>query len=657
MHLTSRGQWPLLIGFCLILSGSALCARSATAPAIIPKPAKMGGKPGVFAIGPSTRIFFAPDDAGGAQRVGEYLSALLAKSLGRKIPVQTAPNTFELGGAILLSAAARGGEGPESYQLLVTEQTIRISASTVAGLFYGVQTLRQMLPAEIESGAPLTQPLEVPSVWIHDSPRYAWRGLMLDSSRTFLSLDYLRRTIDRMALYKLNMLHLHLTDDQGWRLEIKKYPELTTVGAHFATSFGGGGGFYTQQEMRDLIAYAGERNITIVPEIEMPGHSTEVLAAYPELACDLPEPRVFEVHPFWEGDVELTQPLCAGNDKTYAMYQDILGEVMDLFPSPFIHVGGDEVPKDAWKKCPRCQMRIKAEGLKNEEELQSYFMRRIEKIIEAKGRRMIGWDEILEGGLAPGATVMSWRGTKGGVAAAQLGHDVVMTPNPYAYFDYTYHTTPTAKVYSYDPAAKEFTPAMAQHILGVQASMWTHIAVTEAAIDYQIYPRLLALAEVAWTPQSIRNWSDFESRLSKHERRLLALDIRYYDAAATGRKLGAWQSAELAGETPRQFEWEATPALPRAGEVEVQVRRDDGEKRTYVRSVELLEDGMEISQAAFPGPLDKYNDVNIGWLAVGKRKTGARYTVRVTLQGSKEGAVSGSVWIMGPHIPEGRAQP
>jgi hypothetical protein len=252
---------------------------------------------------------------------------------------------------------------------------------------------------------------------------------------------------------------------------------------------------------------------------------------------------------------------------------------------------------------------------------------------------------------------MSWRGTKGGVAAAQLGHDVVMTPNPYAYFDYTYHTTPTAKVYSYDPAAKEFTPAMAQHILGVQASMWTHIAVTEAAIDYQIYPRLLALAEVAWTPQSIRNWSDFESRLSKHERRLLALDIRYCDAAATGRKLGAWQSAELAGETPRQFEWEATPALPRAGEVEVQVRRDDGEKRTYVRSVELLEDGMEISQAAFPGPLDKYNDVNIGWLAVGKRKTGARYTVRVTLQGSKEGAVSGSVWIMGPHIPEGRAQP
>ena len=214
-----------------------------------------------------------------------------------------------------------------------------------------------------------------------------------------------------MALYKLNVLHLHLTDDQGWRLEIKKYPKLTTVGAHYADRYGGGGGFYTQQEMRDLIAYARERNITIVPEIEMPGHSIEVLAAYPELACVLPERQTFEVRPFWEGLLQLTQPLCAGNDRVYEMYQDILSEVIDVFPSKFIHVGGDEVPKDAWNKCPRCQARIKAEGLKDAEELQSYFMRRIEKMIEAKGRRMIGWDEILEGGLAPGAAVMSWRGT------------------------------------------------------------------------------------------------------------------------------------------------------------------------------------------------------------------------------------------------------
>jgi hexosaminidase len=366
----------------------------------------------------------------------------------------------------------------------------------------------------------------------------------------------------------------------------------------------------------------------------MPGHSTEVLATYPDLACDLPEPRRFEVHPFWEGIVALTQPLCAGNDKVYAMYQDILAEVIDLFPSPYIHVGGDEVPKDAWKKCPRCQARIKAEGLKDEEELQSYFMRRIEKVVEAKGRRLIGWDEILEGGLAPGASVMSWRGTKGGVAAAQLGHDVVMTPNPYTYFDYTYHTTPTKKVYSYDPAATEFTPALAQHILGVQASMWTHIAVTPEAIDYQIYPRLLALAEAAWTPQRMRDWSDFSSRADSHFSRLESLDIKYCDVSAPGKRLGAWQASDLTGETPRQFTWEATTLIPNSGEFQVQVRHDDGEKLTYVRSVALLEDGKEISRAAFPGPLDKTNDVNIGWLAIGERQVGSRYVVRVTLQGS-----------------------
>jgi hexosaminidase len=637
----------ILLALSLLTSASGVGADGNTVPAIIPKPAKMEVKPGVFVLAAGSKIDLQSNDRH-SRWIADYLSKLLSSALGGPVPVQLATSNGPLRSAVVLSLAASGALGPEGYELTVTPQSVRINAARPAGLFYGVQTLRQMLPPEIESNAAVQKPLEVACLQIQDQPRYSWRGLMLDCSRTFLPISYLRSTIDRMALYKLNMLHLHLTDDQGWRLEIKKYPELTTVGAHYAARYGGGGGFYTQEEMRDLIAYASERNITIVPEIEMPGHSTEVLVTYPELACDLPEPRKFEVRPFWEGVVELTQPLCAGNDKLYAMYQDILGEVIDLFPSPFIHVGGDEVPKDAWKKCSRCQARIKVEGLKDEEELQSYFMRRMEKIIEAKGRRLIGWDEILEGGLAPGATVMSWRGTKGGVAAAQMGHDVAMTPNPYTYFDYTYHTTPTEKVYAYDPAATEFTPALAQHILGVQASMWTHIAVTEAAIDYQIYPRLLALAEAAWTPQPIRDWSDFSSRAHTHYSRLQSLDIKYCDVAAPGKKLGAWQASDLAGETPREFTWEATPFLANSGEVQVQVRRDDGEKWTYVRSVALLEDGKEISQVAFPGPLDKYNDVNIGWLPVGQRRAGARYRVRATLQGSKDGAVSGSVWIMEP---------
>jgi hypothetical protein len=291
---------------------------------------------------------------------------------------------------------------------------------------------------------------------------------------------------------------------------------------------------------------------------------------------------------------------------------------------------------------------MKAEGLKDAEELQGYFMRRIEKTIEAKGRRMIGWDEILEGGLAPDATVMSWRGTKGGVAAANMGHDVVMTPNTNCYFDYTYHTTPTERVYSYDPVPKEFTGAMAKRILGVQGSMWTHIAVNEKAIDYQMYPRLAALAEVAWSPQQIREWSDFSARLDRHFRRFQLLGIRYFNKASVGKKIGAWQSSDLSGNAPRLFEWDTKPFLKKAGEYEVQVRREEGQKPVYVRSVALLEDGKEISREVFPGPLNERNDVAIGWLELGKRKPAARYSVRVTLQGTNEGGLSGSVWIMEP---------
>jgi hexosaminidase len=635
-----------VICFCLIAGVPTIRGENPGAPpAIIPKPARMEVHRGVFVFGPSTTVYLETEDSG-ARWVGEQLCTLLSSSMGRAVPLRVAPGGRRRN-SILLSLRAPRTLGPEGYEMMVSPDTIRISAVTVAGLFYGVQTLRQMLPLESESNAPGKERMEVPCVGIRDSPRFSWRGLMLDCSRTFLTLDYVKRSIDRMALYKLNVLHLHLTDDQGWRLEIKKYPKLTTVGARFSDRYGGGGGgYYSQQEMRDLITYAKERNITLVPEIEMPGHSMEVLAAYPELACDLPERQTFEVYPFWEGPLQLTQPLCAGNDRVFEMYQDILSEVIDLFPSKFIHVGGDEVPKDAWNKCPRCQARMKADGLKDAEELQGYFMKRIEKMIEAKGRRLIGWDEILEGGLAPGATVMSWRGTEGGVAAASLGHDVVMTPNGNCYLDYSYHTLPTEQVYSYDPVPKEFTGARAKQILGVQGNMWTHIAVTEQAIDYQMYPRLVGLAEVAWSPQQTREWSDFNARLDRHLRHFQLLGIHYFNKAAVGKKIGAWQASDLSGDATRLFEWDVTPFLNKASECEVQVRRDDGQKPVYVRSVALLEEGKEISREVFPGPLDKNNDVAIGWLELGKRKPAARYSLRVTLQGTKEGGLAGSVWIM-----------
>ncbi len=647
MRIPIRG-WRLFaaICFCLVAGVPAISGENAaTPPAIIPKPARMEVHEGFFVFGPSTEVDLETRDSG-AQWVGEYLRTLLSSSLGRTVPLRIAAGSGTRN-AIRLSLSAPGGLGPEGYEMIVSPHTVRISAGTAAGLFYGVQTLRQMLPPEIESPTPGKKRMEVPCVSIRDNPRFSWRGLMLDCSRTFLPLAYVERTIDRMALYKLNVLHLHLTDDQGWRLEIKGYPKLTTVGARFADRYGGGGGYYSQQEMRELITYAKERNITVVPEIEMPGHSLAALAAYPELACDLPTRQIFEVHPFWEGTLKFSPPLCAGNDRVFEMFGEILSEVVELFPSEFIHVGGDEVPKDSWSKCPRCQARIKGEGLKDVEELQSYFTRRIEKMIAAKGRRLIGWDEIIQGGLAPGATVMSWRGTEGGVAAANLGHDVVMTPNGYCYFDYTYHTTPTEKVYSYDPVPKEFTDAMAKHILGVQASMWTHIAVNEKAIDYQMFPRLAALAEVAWSPQEIRDWPDFSARLDRHLRRFQVLGIRYFDNAAVGNKIGSWQASDLSGDAPRQFEWDTTRLLNKAGEFEVQVRREEGHGPVYVRSVALLEGSKEISQEVFPGQLTESNNVAIGWLELGKRKPAARYSVRVTLQGTNQGGLAGSVWIEG----------
>jgi hexosaminidase len=651
MHCSKLAKYFLTIT-CFLFSVHPLVLHAYETPAalaVIPRPAKIEIRSGAFEIGPNTQIYLNADNAD-AGWVSQYLSRLLSKPIGHTIPVHVAENAGQYRGAIVLSLKAPATLATEGYELSISRDAIRISAPKVAGLFYGVQTLRQMLPPEIESREPMRRPLKVQGVRIQDSPRFAWRGLMLDCSRTFLSMDYLRHTVDLMALYKLNVLHLHLTDDQGWRLQIRQYPKLTTVGAYYARRFGGGGGFYTQEQMRNLIAYASKRNVTVVPEIEMPGHSAEVLAAYPELACPVPGKKpTFQVVPFWEPSLRHhhTQPLCVCKDNVFEMYRNILSEIIGLFPSEFIHVGGDEVPKEAWNESPLCQAFMKAKGLKDADELQSYFMKRIEKVVAAKGRRMIGWDEILEGGLAPGATVMSWRGTKGGLAAARAGHDVVMAPNPYTYFDYTYDTTPTQKVYSYDPA-EGFTPAMAKHILGVEACMWTHIAVTEKANDYQIYPRLLALAEVGWSPEQSREWSGFDHRLTRQFPRLQSLGVTYRDPQAVGTKLGTWSESDLTGDTPRVFNWDATSSVSHEGEIEVQVRWESGQHSFYVPSIELLEDGKQTSRVLFPAPLNKRNDVEVGWLSRGSRHPGSRYTLRATLQGTAEGAASGSVWIMKP---------
>ncbi len=426
--------------------------------------------------------------------------------------------------------------GEEGYTLSVTPNRIVIKANTSKGLFYGVQTLIQTLPFTRTNQVP-----QIPCLEIKDTPRFAWRGFMLDVSRHFFAPDMVKEVIDIMSSYKMNTFHWHLTDGTAWRLEIKKYPKLTEQAAWRLDEWGKlwnwsevafnadrnkatYGGFYTQEQVKEIVAYAKARNITVVPEIEMPGHSQAAMAAYPELSCN-PSIHFGTTGDFYANKVEGNY--CPGNDAACTFLENVLTEVMAIFPSTYIHIGGDEVEKDSWKKCAKCQARMKTEGLKDENELQSYFIRRIEKFLTSKKRKLIGWDEILEGGLAPEATVMSWRGEAGGIEAAKMKHNVVMSPGTPCYFDHYQgdpETEPRAfggfntlkKVYHYEPIPAEMTAEDAKYVLGAQANLWTEMISTREGAEYMILPRLLALSEVLWSPKTQRDWLGFNQRLQPH---------------------------------------------------------------------------------------------------------------------------------------------
>ena len=435
--------------------------------------------------------------------------------------------------------------GDEGYQLEVTTTRVVIRAPKAAGVFYGTQSLRQLLPAEAYSPVSLGGvSWRVPCVKVEDIPRFGWRGALVDVGRHFMPKAGLLRFIDAIAMLKLNVLQLHLTDDQGWRLEIRKYPKLTEVGSRRRETvlrraprgwkaFDGQvhAGFYTQQDMRAIVAYAAERHITVVPEIEMPGHSGAAIASYPELGNT---DRKLEVATHWG----VFKQILNANESTIRFCQDVLTEVLEIFPSKFIHVGGDEAPKDEWRASPAAQARIKELGLKNEEELQSYFTRRMDQFLTGHGRRLIGWDEILEGGLAPGATVMSWRGIQGGIAAARAGHDVVMTPTDFTYFDYYQSKDPDEplgaggfipleRVYQYDPVPEGFTPDQARRVLGTQGQLWTEGIATPHDLEYMAFPRLAALAEVAWTPLARKDYASFLERLSAQQQRWRVMGVNF----------------------------------------------------------------------------------------------------------------------------------
>jgi hexosaminidase len=513
---------------------------------LIPLPVTLETGKGSFTLKAST-VISGNDEA--AMPVVYQLASMIKVSTG--FPLFT--RTGESGDIALIIDTVKVWK-PEEYELRVTRRSLHLTAGTPAGLFRGIQTIRQLLPAAIESYAVVNDiEWKIPCVTINDYPRFAWRGMHLDVSRHFFNVEFVKRYIDIIAMHKMNVFHWHLVDDQGWRIEIKKYPLLTEVGAwrvdredkpwrsrppqqpgEKATY----GGFYTQEEIKEIVAYAAERYITVVPEIEMPAHVSSALAAYPQYSCT---GGPFTVPPgsIWP----ITDIYCAGKEETFTFLEDILTEVMELFPSEYIHIGGDEADKTEWRKCPLCQARINDEELKDEAELQSYFIKRIERYISSSGRRLIGWDEILEGGLAPGAAVMSWRGFEGGIEAAKAGHNVVMTPISHTYFN-LYQADPATeplayrglitleKVYLFEPVPAGLTADEEKYIIGAQACLWSEMVTNGEEAEYQILPRLTALSEVLWSGADKRNWADFIDRLPAITERYKIMNLRYSESSS-----------------------------------------------------------------------------------------------------------------------------
>jgi hexosaminidase len=518
-------------------------AQSPDQLSLVPLPSSLERATGAFAITSDTTI--AVDTA--VEDQGRYLAAVLAPAMGFDLRVVTGPAPTAPSIELRQDRPQADPGADEAYGLAVGPDGVRISASTPAGIFYGIQTLRQLLPPDVFSDTPVTNASWVaPAVTIEDDPRFSWRGSHLDVSRYFMPLDYIRKHLDLMALHKLNRFHWHLTDDQGWRVEIQQYPRLTEVGAWRAETIIGHerntpdvefdgtrhGGFYTQDEIEAIVAYAAERFITVIPEIEMPGHSQAVVAAYPELGS-VEEP--VEPKTRWGVSPYILNP----EDHTIRFMQNVLAEVLELFPSPWIHIGGDEARKTQWENNPRIQARIQALGLADEDEMQSWFIQQMDTFLTERGRRLIGWDEILEGGLAENATVMAWRGIDAAVEAARSGHDAVLAPTSHTYFDYYQSEDreneplaiggflPLEKVYTWEPMPSELEPAFRHHILGVQGQLWTEYLKTPSDVEYMAFPRLTALAEVAWTPTDRREMADFRLRLATHLERLRLLDVNF----------------------------------------------------------------------------------------------------------------------------------
>ena len=653
----------------LIQSAAAVLLLAVTshaaipAPNLSPLPAQMEVQPGTFELTAKTKIAF-----GGAEAEAQKLAAALRTATGFKLAVSPVESLGKSAGITVQLSNQPDKYGAEGYELTVTPKGIGITAATEAGLYYGGQTLLQLLPPEIYSKKVLKGvDWKIPCVKITDQPRFPWRGFMLDVSRHFYTKEEVKKLLDAMALHKLNTFHWHLVDDNGWRIEIKKYPKLTEIGAwrdgvgfglatNSTTAYGPDGrygGFYTQADIREIVACAAARHITVVPEIEMPGHALAALAAYPELGSG-PGPFIVPL----KGGVNpgIFSP---AKPEAFEFLQNVLTEVFALFPSKYVHIGGDEVPKEPWKADAACQALMKQEGLKNEEELQSWFTRRIEKFINANGKTLLGWSEILQGGLAQNAAVMDWIG--GAVEAAGAGHDVVMSPTSHCYFDYyqgrDHNVEPRAiggylpleKVYAFEPIPAKLAPEFHKHILGAQGNLWTEYIPNLKQVEYMAFPRLAALAEVTWSPKEPRNFEDFSRRLKTDNRRLDSLGVNYrLYLPDTRLQIGGWKPAQIKAQ-PAPLEWDVTRQVTAAGKAQVGFEYTAGACGIDIAWVALLADGQEVSRDTHEGFAGGSPRKPVYVLDVPAPKAGAKYALRAQVVGDGGTDSAGSVfWDLKP---------
>jgi hexosaminidase len=631
--------------FAVVLTALAATASAAERPVVlIPGPREMSLSDGTFTIRPDTMIVH--DDNADLRRIARQLASNLEPATGYEFELTANPPRSD--NVIRLAIQEKGLPlGNEGYELTVSPNRVVIKAPGPAGVFYGVQTLRQLLPKEIERKAQVAGvPWTLPCLKIIDQPRFPWRGFLLDEGRHFQGKAFVLRFIDQMALHKMNVLHWHLTEDQGWRIEIRKYPRLTQIGSRrdqtpFCHDRNTGDGkpygpyYYTQDDVREIVAYAADRHVTIVPEIEMPGHAQAAIAAYPELG------NLSERLPVrWKWGVN--RNVYNVEEQTFRFLEDVLTEVMDLFPSRFIHIGGDECPKAQWKESESAQKLMEEEGLKDEHELQSYFIRRIERFLNSRGRRLIGWDEILEGGLAPNATVMSWRGVKGGIAAARSGHDVVMSPTSHCYLDYCQSRDtaneppaiggflPLKRVYSYEPIPAELPAGQHKHVLGVQGNLWTEYISKPRHVEYMAWPRGCAIAEIGWSPAG-KDYLDFHGRLQVHLERFDVMDVSYRRLDEPRIPAGTW-TKEIVTEQWTDHTWDVAGQVDGPGIYEVTFQYTGGGCRLDIQWAELRVGGRTVAADRHWATAGGRHEKNVYTLEVKEFRAGDEVALRASIR-------------------------